>query len=347
MASDNHKDSRKRILIINVNWLGDVIFSSPFIRAIREAYPDSYIACVTPPRCRDILTANSRLNELIVLDENGAERSFLGKMKFALKLRGEKFDTAFILHRSFTRALMTVLAGIKERVGYDTKRRGILLTKRVVLPSGNIHKVEYFLKLADAVGSDTSKKDYEFFITEQDRVRAGRILKTAGVDYSDRIVILNPGGNWNPKRWPTDRFSQAADALIEKYGIKVVITGAEKDEILADEIFRGMKNKAISICGKTNIRELAAVLERAKLVISGDSGPMHIAVSVRTNVIALFGPTSTEITGPYGNGNYAVIKKDVGCEIPCYDLSCNDNRCMKSITAENVMDTIEDRGYLS
>ena len=347
MASDNHKDSRKRILIINVNWLGDVIFSSPFIRAIRETYPDSYIACVTPPRCRDILTANSRLNELIILDENGAEGSFLGKMKFALKLRGEKFDTAFILHRSFTRALMTVLAGIKERVGYDTKRRGILLTKRLVLPSEDIHKVEYFLKLADAVGADTSKKDYEFFITEPDRIRTDRILETAGVDYSDKIVILNPGGNWNPKRWSTDRFSQLADALIEKYGIKIVITGAEKDEILADEISKGMKNKAISICGKTNIRELAAVLERAKLVISGDSGPMHIAVSVRTNVIALFGPTSTEITGPYGNGNYAVIKRDVGCEIPCYDSSCNDNRCMKSITVENVMDTIENRGYLS
>ena len=108
-----------------------------------------------------------------------------------------------------------------------------------------------------------------------------------------------------------------------------------------------MKNKAVSLCGKTSIRELAAVLERAELIISGDSGPMHIGVSVGTNVVALFGPTSAEITGPYGNGNYAIVKGNVNCEIPCYDSTCNDNRCMKSITVENVMDTIEDRGYLN
>ncbi|MEA3306035.1 MAG: lipopolysaccharide heptosyltransferase II [Candidatus Omnitrophota bacterium] len=346
MMPDNRKE-RKKILIINVNWLGDVIFSSPFIRAVRKTYPDSYIACVTPPGCRDVLAANSRLDELIILDENGHEKSFLGKIRFALKLRKKRFDAAFILHRSFTRALMTVLAGIKERVGYDTKKRGALLTKRLAPPSGNIHKVEYFLKLAEAVGGDISKKNYEFFITGPDRVRAVCILEAAGINCNDRIAILNPGGNWEPKKWPAGRFSSLADTLIEKYGIKIVITGAERDKVLAGEISRGMKNKAVSLCGRTSIRELAAVLERAKLVISGDSGPMHIGVSVGTNVVALFGPTSAEITGPYGNGNYAIVKGNVNCEVPCYDSACNDNRCMKSITVGNVMDVIEDRGYLN
>ena len=342
----SNKNSRKKILIFNVNWLGDVIFSSPFIRAVREAFPNSYIACATPPRCKEILQANTRINELIIFDESGPEKSFFGKMRFAFKLREEKFDIAFILHRSLTRALITFVAKIKIRVGYDTKRRGFLLTKRLNPPVGDIHRVEYFLKLARAMGADTSKKDYEFFITEPDRKKTGRILEAEGVDYDDRIVVLNPGGNWNPKRWPIDKFAELADRLIEKYGVKVLITGAEKDRVLAEEISRDMKNKPISICGKTGIRELAPILERAKLVVSGDSGPMHIAVSVGTNVVALFGPTSPDITGPYGEGNYVVMKKDIGCDVPCYDFSCKDNRCMKAISVDNVIGIIGEKKYL-
>jgi len=342
----SHKEARKRILIFNVNWLGDIIFSSPFIKAVREIFPDSYIACAVPPRCKEILETNTRINELIVFDENGSEKTFWGKLNFAFKLRKEEFDTAFILHRSLARALITFIAGINERVGYDTKGRGFLLTKRLNSPTEDIHKVEYFLGLAKAIGADTSKKDYEFFITEPDRKRADCILEANGVYYDDKFAVLNPGGNWMPKRWPAYKFAELADKLIEKYNTKILITGAAKDEALADEISSHMKNKPISICGKTKIRELASIFEKAKLVISGDSGPMHIAVSTGTNVIALFGPTSVDITGPYGKGNYVVMKKDVGCHAPCYDFRCSDNRCMKAITADDVIGAIEEKGYL-
>ena len=91
---------------------------------------------------------------------------------------------------------------------------------------------------------------------------------------------------------------------------------------------------------------MAPILERAKLVVSGDSGPMHIAVSVGTNVVALFGPTSPDITGPYGEGNYVVMKKDIGCDVPCYDFSCKDNRCMKAISVDNVIGIIGEKKYL-
>lgn len=343
----SNKNPRKKILIFNVNWLGDVIFSSSFIRAVRETFPDSYITCAVPPRCRETLEANTRINELTLFDESGSEKTFLGKINFALKLRKESFDIAFILHRSLTRALITFIAGIRMRVGYNTKRRGFLLTKKLNLPTRDVHRVEYFLELARATGADTSKKDYEFFITESDRKRATRILESESVNYNDKIVALNPGGNWNPKRWPVDKFAELADQLIEKYRVKILITGAEKDKSLANEISSGMRNKPISICGKTKIRELASIFEMAKLVISGDSGPMHIAVSVGVNVVALFGPTSAGITGPYGKGNYVVIRKDVGCNIPCYDFGCRDNRCMKAISVDDVIGAIEEKGYLN
>ena len=340
------KASRKKILIINVNWLGDIIFSTPFIRAIREAYPDSYIACMAVPRCREILETNSRINELILFDEDGREKSLIGKMRFVSKLKREKFDIALILHRSFTRAFMTRLAGIKERIGYDTKGRGFLLTKRLKQPDQELHKVEYFLKLAEAAGSDISKKSYEFFMTDADRKKADSLLRSSGISANDKFVVLNPGGNWDPKRWPVDNFSRIGDMLAEKYGVKIVISGQEKDGKLAEEISKKMKHGAVSICGKTKIRELAAVLEKSELVISGDSGPMHIAVSVGANTVAIFGPTDPGITGPYGGHNYKIIKKEAGCKVPCYDLKCRDNRCMKTVSADDVMEVIEKEGYL-
>jgi lipopolysaccharide heptosyltransferase II len=238
------------------------------------------------------------------------------------------------------------MAGVKMRVGYDTKKRGFLLTDRLSSPVGNIHRVDHFLGLAKAIGAEAPKKDYEFFITDPDRKKTDRLLETEGIDKNDRFVALNPGGNWEPKRWSVDRFAQLADSLVERYGVKILITGAEKDRPLADEISQKMKNKSISICGKTEMRELATVFKKADLVISGDSGPMHIAVSTGAKVIALFGPTSARITGPYGAGNYAVIRKDVGCEVPCYDFACKDYKCMKAITADDVIGVIEEKGYL-
>lgn len=340
------KSSRKKILIINVNWLGDVIFSTPFIRAIREAYPDSYIACMAVPRCKEILEANSRINELILFDEDGREKSLVGKVRFASKLKKDKFDTAFILHRSFTKALIACLAGIKERVGYDTKRRGVLLTKKLKNPDRELHKVEYFLKLAEAVGADISRKNYEFFINDTDRKKADSLLESFGINANNRFVVLNPGGNWDPKRWPVENFSKLGDMLTERYGVKMVISGQDKDAKLAEAISKKMKHAPVSICGKTKIRELAAILEKARLVVSGDSGPMHIAVSVGTNTIAIFGPTDPEITGPYGGTNYRIIRKEIGCKVPCYDLACMDNRCMKAVSADDVMEVVEKEGWL-
>lgn len=342
-SSDSYM--QKKILIINVNWLGDVIFSTPFIRAVREAYTDSYIAVMAPPRCREILETNSRINELILFDEDGREKGLIGKIRFAGRLKKEKFDTAFILHRSFTRALLTRLAGIKERIGYDTKGRGILLTKKLKYPDKEPHRVEHFLKLAEAVGADISKKNYEFFITDADRKNADLLLESLGVRRDDRFAVINPGGNWNPKRWPVENFSLLGDMLAGKYGVRIVISGGEKDGKLADEISGRMKHKAISVCGKTKIRELAAIFEKAKLVVSGDSGPMHIAAGVGANTAAIFGPTNPKITGPSGGRNCIIIRKDIGCPVPCYDAACRDNRCMKAVSAEDVMKAIETEGW--
>lgn len=329
----------KRVLIVNVNWMGDVLFSTPFIRAIKAGFPGGYIACMVVPRCREILEGNPHLDEIIIYDEEGIHRNLKGKIHFVSHLRSKRFDGAFLLHRSFTRTLLVALSGISERVGYPTRKRGFLLTEKVNLPDAQIHRVEYFLNIARAAGIQVGDNEgYDFFISHEDKKHIRELLEREGISERDSLVVINPGGNWLLKRWPKENFACVADQLTEVFNCRIAITGSEKDIGLAEDISALMKSKPIITCGKTSLKQLGALLERSLLVISNDSGPMHIAVSQKTKAIALFGPTSPTITGPYGKGDYTVIQKDIGCEVPCYNLTCPDNECMKAISVEDVVD---------
>lgn len=331
-----------RILIINVNWIGDVIFTTPFIRAVREANPGAYIACLLHPRCCEMLESNPRLNEVIIYDEEGKHRGLLGKLALINSLRKKRFDTAFILHRSFTKALVAYLSGIRQRIGYPTKRRAILLTKVAEEPAGEaLHKVEYFLNLARAVGIEAQDASYEFFIEDSDRRSVRKLLESNGVAPDSLLVTICPGGNWDPKRWPKENFAKAADLIAEKFKARIAIAGAKKDIALAEDIRKMMRSLPLITCGRTTLKELGALVERSGLVVANDTGPMHIAVAMGSKVIALFGPTSPAITGPYGKGKYRVISKHDECEIPCYDFTCSDNRCMAAITVGDVLNAAE------
>jgi len=331
------KSDYNKILIIEVNWLGDVLFSTPCIKAIRNKFENAYIACMTVPRTKAMLEYNKRIDEIIIYDEKGKHKNLFGKIRLISELNRKKFDLAIILHRSFTRALITFLSGIGERVGYSTKGRGVLLTYPIEAPEENLHKVEYFLKIAESIGCETQDKDYEFFITEKERKYIEKELAKNNIHKDDFLVVINPGGNWEPKRWSEERFAELGDALIAGYGVKIVLSGAENDIEKTKRIKNRMKGELTILAGRTSLKELGALLERANIVISNDSGPMHIAVAMKSNVIALFGPTSAALTGPYGRGNYRVIQKDVECEIPCYNLECGDYRCMEAITVDDVL----------
>lgn len=325
-----------RILIIEVNWLGDVLFSTPFIRAVREANREGYIACLVHPRCSEMLEGNPSIDEIIIYDEEGLHKRALGKVKLISALRRKHFDTVYILHRSFTKALIGYLTGAKIRIGYPTKNRGRLLTKAVEEMDIGAHSADIFLNLAGDPKATVKKPRYEFFITDDDRRYVKDLLSARGVASGDKFIALCPGGNWDPKRWPKENFAALSDMLVRKYGVKVVITGGAKEKNLAEDIRNMMKSPAVVTCGDTNLKQLGAIFERADLVVANDTGSMHIAVAMGAKVIALFGPTSPEMTGPYGVGNYRVVKSGIECDIPCYDVTCRDNRCMKTISVEEV-----------
>ena len=332
----------KRILIVNVNWVGDVLFSTPFIRAVREANPDAYIACLLHPRCSQMLETNPRINKIIIYDEEGIHKSLLGKWRLIQKLKSKKFDAVFLLHRSFTKALITYLAGIKERIGYPTKNRGGILTRTVEEASEELHKVEYFLNIARSVGIEAKDPSYEFFVQDADRKFVGNMLQKEGVSDKDPLIVLCPAGNWGPKRWPREKFARLGDELAGKFGARIVLSAARKDAGLVKDISSVMSIVPVNAAGKTDLKQLGALLERAALVVANDTGPMHMAVAVGAKTIALFGPTSPGLTGPYGAGNYKVIFKNDKCEVPCYDITCKDFTCMEAIRVEDVINLADE-----
>jgi len=329
----------KRILIFNVNWLGDVLFSTATIRNVRRNYPDSYIACAIPSRCYPILKGNPHLDEVIIFDEKDRHSGMLAKLNFISLLRSKKFDTVFLLHRSFSRALICRLAGIEQRIGHNTKKRAFLLTQRIAMPKrDSLHRIDFYLNVIEKAGLRVEDRYLDFIFTSEEENYVGDFLVKNGVDKDDFLVALNPGGNWMPKRWPKDCWAKLADSLIDKIKAKVIITGSISDLPLANQIKEMMKAKPLVGCGAFNIKHLAALARRADLFITADTGPMHIANAVGAKkIIAIFGPTAKEITGPYPEANVVILQKDVGCQIPCYKVNCRDNRCMKAVTPDDVL----------
>lgn len=332
----------RRILIVNVNWLGDVLLSTPFIRAIRKKYPDAFIGCMVVPRCREILEGNPHIDELIEYDESKGHKGIFGKIQFISKIKSFHFDEAYLLHRSLTRTIIVSLAGIKKRIGYTTRKRKLFLSHKVPFLPLFTHKVEYFLNIARNIGADIEETHYDFHILDKDRIFIRNFLATSGLSQEDSFAVIHPGGNWLPKRWPAENFASLSDEIFKIFNIRVVISGGSDDVDLSRFIAKRMTTTPIIAAGILSLKQLGSLLENSKFIVTNDSGPMHIALAVRIPVVALFGPTSARITGPYGPGKYKIVRKSIECSIPCYNLICQDNRCMKQIEVEDVITAIKE-----
>jgi len=333
----------KRIVVFNVNWLGDVLFSTPVIRNIRRNFPESYLACIVPSRCYQVLRDNPYLDEIIIFDEKDRHRGMLEKLKFVKLLKSKNFDTAFLLHRSFRRALICRLAGIRERIGHYTRKRGFLLTKSFKPPvRDSIHRIDYYLDIIEKAGLKVEDRFTDFYFRQEDVRFVEDFLSKKGIRENEFLVGINPGGNWQPKRWPREYWAILADSLIDKFHARVFIFGAQSDLKEATAIAGQMKNKPIIAAGILSLKQFAVLAKKLDLFITGDTGPLHIANSVGTkNIIAIFGPTDPEITGPFPAKNAVVIHKWQGCKIPCYNFKCKDNLCMKAVTPQMVMEEVE------
>ncbi|MDD4182269.1 MAG: lipopolysaccharide heptosyltransferase II [Candidatus Omnitrophica bacterium] len=324
----------KRILIVSVNWLGDAIMTTPAIKAIKEKFPQSYVAVMAPERVKDIFSDNPYVDEVMVFDEKKSHKSFLDKLRFIKQLRAKNFDTVFLIHRSFTRALICFLSGIKTRIGYKRRKNTFVVNRMITPPAKDIHKQDYYLYLFEKSGIDITDKAPKVYVKQQILEKYRNDIAAIRQKHT-YLVGVNPSANWLLKRWPAEKFAALSDKLIKEANCNILFVGTKGDMPVVDMVVNNMKEKAYNFCAKTSIKELAALIQNVDLFISNDSGPAHLSASLGINTLVLFGPTSSELSAPRGM-KVEILKKSVNCEIPCYNISCQDNFCMKNIKLEDV-----------
>lgn len=332
--------SYRRILIVRLDRIGDVLLSTPVIKAIRDACPDSHIAMMVRPYARDIVEGNPYLNEVIVYDKSGDEKSLAGNLRFVKKLKDERFDLAVILHPTQRTHLIAACAGIPVRVGYD-KKYGFLLTKRIphAKQFGLKHEIDYTLDILRYIGIEPADRTLHMPISGSSELKVKELFNGSGIKDTDTVVAINPGASCPSKRWKAENFAKVAGSLIDKHGVKIVIISGRDDRAFGNRVASLLGNRCLDLSGKTSVADLASVLKRARLFISNDSGPVHIACAVGTPVVAIFGRSdrglSPERWGPSGSRDI-VVHKDVGCGV-CLAHNCMIKfKCLEAVTVEEV-----------
>jgi len=333
-----------KIVVVMKNWLGDLLFQMPALELIKKKYPEASIVCIAPERCREILEAHPAVSSFLSFDEKSTHRSWFSRVRFLLNLRRNgPWEQGYLFHRSRTRALLLFLAGVKERIGYG-KGRKWLLTRAVSEPTGSMHQLDYFFELMKGAGFELpEKRAYRFFYKPEDERQALEMLRFGGVHAPTKYICFHLGANWEPKRWPTEHFAALADLIETKWHFPVVVTGSQTDESLFLKFREKVRQaKVISLVGKTGLRVSAAVYKNAACLVTGDSGPMHIASGVGAPVVALFGPTDPKLTGPCGTGDRSVLQYvPSGYSVPFFGKEFPPEGWLSKITPEEVLDAIE------
>jgi len=325
----------ERILIKMPNWLGDAVMSLPAIEYLRRLFPHARMMCLVKENIADLLRNNNGLDGVISYEHGSGVSALMRKAKTVRRLRPEFFDLAVLFTNSFESALWMVLARIPFRVGYETDGRSFLLTHGVSRKPFIGHQISDYLDLCKALGEADGSVSPTVRIPSRDQEWAEDFLRSLGCSKDDLLIGLCPGAAYGPaKRWLPGRFVDVSRRLAEDYPTRFAIFGGKGDLEPCEMVANGVGHSAINLCRKTSLKELAALLEKCALVISNDSGAMHLASAIGTHVIAIFGPTAPARTAP--PENCIVFSKAVPCS-PCFNRECpTDFRCMTSISADEV-----------
>ncbi len=324
----------ERILLIRLSSLGDIVLTTPAIRAVRARFPDAYIAMLVAKQSADVLRENPHLNGIITFDRLAKDKDTREMLRVIRQLRERKFTMAIDLQRKFRTALLMYFSGATERVG-----KGKLCTVRVQ-ERGNKHATAHYFDLLHAVGIPATDQRLELFLSESERIDATRRLDTAGVIDTALKIGLFPGAGWKLREWMPERFAAIGDRLVSQFNAKVLVFGGQKETELVQTVVDLMDAPAIPFAGNLQIRQLAACIEQCELFLTNDTGPMHIAAAVGTPTVSLFGPGNHIRFQPLG-AMHQTIRHAVPCS-PCKQFTdkCKDNICMKGIAVDEVWQSI-------
>lgn len=324
----------KKILIIKPSALGDIVHSLPLLDTVKRCYPDASIHWVVARGLHTFLEGHPLIDRLWIFDKEKWKRpgNFLQTMQelssMVKGLRQERFDVSIDLSGLLRSGLITLAAKAEYKLGFKEADEGssFFYTHRIH-GSMNIHAIDRYLKIAEAMGCKPDTIRYPFAPYEQNPA----IIKELPENY----VVMTPSAGKEANRWPAERFGR----LAAKLDLPTLLIGGKSDQAVADEVVKHAEGKAISLAGKTTLKEIIAIISRASYFVTNDTGPMHIAAALEIPVFAIFGPANPVRTGPYGKNN-TVIREELPCS-PCYAWKpCTNWQCMEMITVERVFETI-------
>ena len=331
--------SDERILLIRFGSLGDVVLTTPAIRAVRKAFPAAYIAMLVGDRSGDIVSANPHLDDVIVFRRE--VKALSETRRAAAMLQERHFSISIDMQRKFRSSLLAYLSKAKLRIGYH-QPGGFLCS--VKIPSiKSKHVVDRNLDLLKPLGITEANREPEMFFSDEDRDYAYDIFQSRGLTRESPIIGMFPGAGWPLKCWPAGRFAAIGDLAAEKCNARAVIFSGPGEEHIVDNVAQNMRAEAVLMKDKVTLRQLGAMLQKCDLFLSNDTGPMHVSVAAGTATIGLFGPGDYIGFRPLGD-KHAMIRGDAPCS-PCklFNGKCKDNICMKSITVDEVWENVRER----
>ncbi|MBI4712554.1 MAG: glycosyltransferase [Planctomycetes bacterium] len=361
IAIEENSQVVKNILVMRLGGIGDVVMVTPVLRALKSRFPDARITILTEEPAAEVIRGAPYVDEILTFSELYTYRKkYLLSLPLYLTheyqliklLLCRKYDVFISLHILYTwqniiRPLVIgYLSRARIRIGLNTNGRGWFLNVRIPDQANqNKHIIERGLDVARSLGADISSHMPEVWITEQDR-NYGHALFNKYFNSDNRLLIgIHPGANiWDcvRKSWPIEHYARLADILAEKYGAQVILTGAKSEIEMVRKMASLMKITPIILAGMTTVKQLSALIEKFHLFITNDTGPMHMGVAMKTPTIGIFGPSNWLALGTYPpETNFMMVRKDINCKLPCFNMKCVSRKCFEIITVEDVAKTVD------
>ncbi|HXX78853.1 MAG TPA: lipopolysaccharide heptosyltransferase II [Ktedonobacteraceae bacterium] len=350
----------RRILVIRLDLIGDLVLSMTIVRALKHTYPDAKIDLLALPSSAQVITGDPDLNEIITYDPNvwRRPRALIQPLNWGKayhlfsRLRAQRYDIAVSAFGQWG-GILAVASGATRRVGFGKESYPGFMTDSVPgrhwHPGDHKHEVDYCLKLARAAGACTNAADRipYLYLDPLAQEQLTQLFEHEGIVPEKPIIACHiSSNNGQSKRWPIPYWATLIDKLIRGLNAQVILTGAPGDKSLIECVTQEMHEQAFNLAGKTSLPQLVALLKRANMAISGDSGPMHIAAAVGTPLIAIHGPTDPALSGPISS-QATVLHSDIWCS-PCYnakdtaDCRFFTTQCMKNILPSQVYQVVLD-----
>ncbi len=335
--SDLRKVEFKNIIVRMPNWIGDLVMSTPVLADLRTRFPTAKITAMTREPLGILLQEDPHVDELFSFHKVNTFGRHDEKRRIIEKLREGKYDLGVLLTNSFSSAWWFWQGKVQKRLGFSANARGWFLSKAVQFPEERKHQhiVLTYKKLLEPLGIAISSTPPKLYLLPEEIEHVKQVLTSFDIPLDRPLIGINPGAAYgSAKCWLPERFRQVALEILDKTDASVLFFGDGNGISLVKEICSGLPSRIYNLAGKTSLRELASIISLCNVLLTNDSGPMHIAAALGTKIVALFGSTDAVVTGPYGSTG--IIQKSVSCS-PCFKRTCPiDFRCMKGITAEEV-----------